>query len=205
MTHIYDNNLKFLMTLNYNYEDFIKNPQKYYPEWQSSFYATQEKYEHPTLDSESNTIREMNKYEKFKAGLYELSYNEVEYKNDILTLEAGQYVNETGELVTVPKIEGVRVEWDWNTHIWEDKATNLEVVQSQYSEYKGMDTPSTVEEMRQQDPAMATEFITMMIELRELMYTLSVSDTQVAGYTAIQIHSPSIPLRKFKEKFNLIK
>ena len=147
----------------------------------------------------------MNKYEKFKAGLYELSYNEVEYKNDILTLEAGQYVNETGELVTVPKIEGVRVEWDWNTHIWEDKATNLEVVQSQYSEYKGMDTPSTVEEMRQQDPAMATEFIAMMIELRELMYTLSISDTQAAGYTAIQIHSPSVPLRKFKEKFNLIK
>ena len=205
MTHIYDNNLKFLMTLNYNYEDFIKNPQKYYPEWQSSFYATQEKYEHPTLDSESNTIREMNKYEKFKAGLYELSYNEVEYKNDILTLEAGQYVNETGELVTVPKIEGVRVEWDWINHIWEDKASNLEIVQSQYSEYEGMDTPSTLEEMRLQDPSLATEYLNMMIELRELMYTLSVSDTQVAGYTAIQIHSPSIPLRKFKEKFNLIK
>ena len=204
MTHIYDNNLKFLLTLNYNYEDFIKNPQKFYPEWQVSYYATQEKYEHPTLDSESNTIREMNKYEKFKAGLYELAYNEVEFKGDILVLEAGQYIKDN-ELVTVPRIEGVRVEWDWNTHTWEDKATNLEVVQSQYSEYKGMDTPSTVEEMRQQDPAMATEFITMMIELRELMYTLSVSDTQVAGYTAIQIHSPSIPLRKFKEKFNLIK
>lgn len=204
MTHIYDNNLKFLMTLNYNYEDFIKEPSKYYPDWQASYYATQEKYEHPILDQETNSLREMSKYEKFKAGLYELSYNEVEFKGDILVLEAGQYIKDN-ELVTVQKLEGVRVEWNWDTHEWEDKATNLEVVQAQYRDYEGMDTPSTVEEMRQQDPAMATEFIAMMIELRELMYTLSISDTQAAGYTAIQIHSPSVPLRKFKEKFNLIK
>lgn len=32
MTHVYDNNLKFLLTLNYNYEDFIKEPSKYYPD-----------------------------------------------------------------------------------------------------------------------------------------------------------------------------
>lgn len=204
MTHIYDNNLKFLMTLNYNYEDFIKEPSKYYPDWQASYYATQEKYEHPILDQETNSLREMSKYEKFKAGLYELSYNEVEFKGDILVLEAGQYIKDN-ELVTVQKLEGVRVEWNWDTHEWEDKATNLEVVQAQYRDYEGMDTPSTVEEMRQQDPAMATEFIAMMIELRELMYTLSISDTQAAGYTAIQIHSPSVPLKKFKEKFNLIK
>ena len=204
MTHIYDNNLKFLMTLNYNYEDFIKEPSKFYPEWQASYYATQEKYEHPIVDQETNSLREMSKYEKFKAGLYELSYNEVEFKGDILVLEAGQYIKDN-ELVTVPKLEGVRVEWNWDTHEWEDKATNLEVVQAQYRDYEGMDTPSTVEEMRQQDPAIATEFIAMMIELRELMYTLSISDTQAAGYTAIQIHSPSVPLRKFKEKFNLIK
>lgn len=204
MTHIYDNNLKFLLTLNYNYEDFTKEPSKYYPDWQASYYATQEKYEHPILDQETNSLREMSKYEKFKAGLYELSYNEVEFKGDILVLEAGQYIKDN-ELVTVQKLEGVRVEWNWDTHEWEDKATNLEVVQAQYRDYEGMDTPSTVEEMRQQDPAMATEFIAMMIELRELMYTLSISDTQAAGYTAIQIHSPSVPLRKFKEKFNLIK
>ncbi|MFR4478248.1 MAG: hypothetical protein ACLUBL_03780 [Fusobacterium sp.] len=203
MTHIYDNNLKFLLTLNYNYEDFIKNPQKFYPEWQVSYYATQEKYEHPTLDSESNTIREMNKYEKFKAGLYELAYNEVEYKNDILTLEAGQYIKDN-ELVTVPKLEGVRVEWDWNTHTWEDKASNLEIVQSQYSEYEGMDTPSTLEEMKRQDPALATEYLNMMIELRGLIYTLSASKTQSVGYTAIHIPVPSEKLKQFKDKFKRV-
>ena len=172
MAHIYDNNLKFLMTLNYNYEDFIKEPSKYYPDWQASYYATQEKYEHPILDQETNSLREMSKYEKFKAGLYELSYNEVEFKGDILVLEAGQYIKDN-ELVTVPKLEGVRVEWNWDTHEWEDKATNLEVVQSQYSEYEGMDTPSTLEEMRLQDPSLATEYLNMMIELRGLIYTLS--------------------------------
>lgn len=203
MTHIYDNNLKFLLTLNYNYEDFIKEPSKYYPDWQASYYATQEKYEHPILDQETNSLREMLKYEKFKAGLYELSYNEVEFKGDILVLEAGQYIKDN-ELVTVPKLEGVRVEWNWETHEWEDKATNLEVVQAQYRDYEGMDTPSTVEEMRQQDPAMATEFIAMMIELRELMYTLSISDTQAAGYTAIQLPTPSKALKEFKDRFRRV-
>ena len=204
MTHIYDNNLKFLLTLNYEYEDFIKNPQKFYPEWQTSYYATQEKYEHPIVDQKTNSLREMSKYEKFKAGLYELAYNEVEYKNDILTLEAGQYVNEAGELVTVPKIEGVRVEWDWINHIWEDKASNLEIVQSQYSEYEGMDTPSTLEEMRLQDPSLATEYLNMMIELRGLIYTLSVSGTQSIGYAAIQLPVPSEKLKQFKDKFKRI-
>ena len=204
MTHIYDNNLKFLMTLNYNYEDFIKEPSKFYPEWQASYYATQEKYEHPIVDQETNSLREMSKYEKFKAGLYELAYNEVEYKNDILTLEAGQYVNEAGELVTVPKIEGVRVEWDWINHIWEDKASNLEIVQSQYSEYEGMDTPSTLEEMRLQDPSLATEYLNMMIELRGLIYTLSVSGTQSIGYAAIQLPVPSEKLKQFKDKFKRV-
>ncbi|MEE1476421.1 hypothetical protein [Fusobacterium sp.] len=204
MTHIYDNNLKFLLTLNYEYEDFIKNPQKFYPEWQTSYYATQEKYEHPIVDQKTNSLREMSKYEKFKAGLYELAYNEVEYKNDILTLEAGQYVNEAGELVTVPKIEGVRVEWDWINHIWEDKASNLEIVQSQYSEYEGMDTPSTLEEMRLQDPSLATEYLNMMIELRGLIYTLSVSGTQSIGYAAIQLPVPSEKLKQFKDKFKRV-
>ena len=204
MTHIYDNNLKFLLTLNYEYEDFIKNPQKFYPEWQTSYYATQEKYEHPIVDQKTNSLREMSKYEKFKAGLYELAYNEVEYKNDILTLEAGQYVNEAGELVTVPKIEGVRVEWDWINHIWEDKASNLEIVQSQYSEYEGMDTPSTLEEMRLQDPSLATEYLNMMIELRGLIYTLSVSGTQSIGYAAIQLPTPSKALKEFKNRFKRV-
>ena len=156
----------------------------------------------PTFDREKNTIREMSLYERYKNNLYELQFNEVEYKNDILTLEAGQYVNEAGELVTVPKLEGVRVEWDWNTHTWEDKATNLEVVEAQYKEYEGMDTPSTLEEMKQQDPALATEYLNMMIELRGLIYTLS--EPQSVGYATIHIPAPSQALKEFKNRFKRV-
>lgn len=205
MTHIYDNNLKFLLTLNYNYEDFIKEPSKFYPEWQTSYYATQQKYEHPIFDSESSTIREMNKYEKFKAGLYELVYNEVEFKGDILTLEAGQYIKDN-ELVTVPKIEGTRVEWNWETHTWEEKATMLEIIQAQYAEYDGMDTYSTVEEMKRINPAMAEEFVNMLIELRQMAYSLEGTvETQAVGYTALTIHKISKPLQKYLEMRKAIK
>lgn len=158
----------------------------------------------PTFDREKNTIREMSLYERYKNNLYELQFNEVEYKNDILTLEAGQYVDEVGELITVPKIEGVRVEWDWNTHTWEEKATMLEIIQAQYAEYDGMDTPSTLEEMKQQDPALATEYLNMMIELRGLIYTLSATETQAVGYAAIQLPTPSKALKEFKDRFKRV-
>ena len=160
-------------------------------------------FNYPTFDREKNTIRVMSLYERYKNSLYELQFNEVIYKDDVLTLEAGQYIKDN-ELVTVPKIEGVRVEWDWNTHTWEDKASNLEIVQSQYSEYEGMDTPSTLEEMRLQDPALATEYLNMMIELRGLIYTLSASEAQSVGYAAIQLPTPSQALKEFKDRFKRV-
>ena len=77
----------------------------------------------------------------------------------------GQYV-EADEVIIVPcPEEYLKREWDKVTHTWKDLTTDLDRVEAQYSEYEGMDTPSTVEEMRQQHPAMATEFIAMMIEL----------------------------------------
>lgn len=87
----------------------------------------------------------------------------------------------------------------------EKEPTPLEVVQSQYNEYAGMDTPSTIEEMKQQDPTMATEYINMMIELRALIYTLSVSEQKAVGYSAIHIPIPSDKLKEFKNKFKLTK
>ncbi|WP_427043223.1 hypothetical protein HUW86_09880 [Fusobacterium sp. SB021] len=151
-----------------------------------------------------DTLVEMTLYEAYQNGLYELKYNEVIYEDDILVLEQGQYVDESGVLQTVPKIEGTRVEWDWKTHEWEEKATNLEIVQAQYSEYEGMDTPSVIKEMEMQDPALATELINMLIELRGLIYTLSAQESQPVGYAMIHIPTPSEALKKFKNKFNKI-
>ena len=156
----------------------------------------------PIFDNE--TIREMTTYEMYKNNLYELKNNEVIYKDDILVLEQGQYVDEKGVLQTVPKPEGTRVEWNWQTHEWEEKATNLEIVQAQYKDYEGMDTPSTLEEMKQQDPALATEYLNMMIELRGLIYTLSANNKH-SGFVRIVIPKPSKTLQAFKDKFTLIK
>ena len=207
LTYIYQKNvseIKLLDTLNYTLEEFKANPQSCYPDWdKKSMTASEVKYEYPCLDV-SGELREMTKYEKYKKGLYELQHNEVIYKDDVLVLEAGQYVDEKGVLQTVPKIEGTRVEWNWKTHEWEEKATNLEIVQAQYSEYEGMDTPSTLEEMKQQDPAMAEEYIGMMIELRGLIYTLSASEPQPVGYSAIHIPQPSEALKNFKNKFKKV-
>ena len=208
LTYIYQKNvseIKLLDTLNYTLEEFKANPQGCYPDWnKESMIASEIKYEHPIFDTDRNELREMTKYEKYQKSLYELQYNEVIYKDDILVLEAGQYIKDN-EVITVPKIEGVKVEWDWVNHIWEDKATNLEAVQAQYKEYEGMDTPSTLEEMKQQDPALAAEYLNMMIELRGLIYTLSASESQPVGYAALPIPQPSEKLKEFKNKFKLTK
>ena len=153
---------------------------------------------------QGDTLVEMTLYEAYKNGLYELKYNEAIYKNDILVLEQGQYIDEKEVLQTVPKIEGTRVEWNWETHEWEEKATMLEIVQAQYAEYEGMDTPSVIKEMEMQDPALATELINMLIELRGLIYTLSAQESQPVGYAVINIPTPSEALKKFKNKFNKI-
>ena len=214
LTYIYQKNvseIKLLDTLNYTLDEFKVNPQSCYPDWDTeTMIASEVKYEYPCLDV-SGELREMTKYEKYKKGLYELQFNEVIYKDDVLVLEAGQYVDESGVLQTIPKPEGTRIEWNWKTHEWEEKATNLEIVQAQYKDYEGMDTPSTLEEMKQQDPALATEYLNMMIELRGLIYTLSAgvqpqaSETQAVGYAILSIPQPSEKLKEFKNKFKLTK
>ena len=212
LTHIYkkETEVKLLDTLNYTIKEFMANPQGCYPEWdKQSMIASEIKYEYPIFDNKTQELREMTKYEKYKKGLYELQYNEVIYKDDILVLEAGQYIKDN-EVITVPKIEGVKVEWDWVNHVWGDKATNLEIVQAQYKDYEGMDTPSTLEEMKQQDPALATEYLNMMIELRSLIYTLStavqpLAEDRAVGFAALPIPQPSEKLKEFKNRFKLTK
>lgn len=162
-------------------------------------------FDYPTYRKDKNIIEEMTLFERYKNGLYELGEHQVEYEGDIITLEPGQFIDPQGKLQTVEKIEGTRVEWNWELNKWEDVATNLEVVQKQYSEYEGMDTPSVVKEMELQDPALAEEFVNMLIELRGLIYTLSASETQAVGYTAIHIPTPSKALKNFKNRFNLTK
>lgn len=212
MFRIYDKNViaKEIFSVNLTQEEveivLEGNLFKDHPELNPQDYVVIEQdypFDYPTFKNE--TIKEMTIYERYQNGLYALSEREKEYQGDIITLEPGQYIDEKGVLQTVPKPEGTRIEWNWTTHEWEEKATNLEIVQAQYRDYEGMDTPSTLEEMKQQDPALVTEYLNMMIELRGLIYTLSASEQQPVGYTAIQIPTPSESLKNFKNKFNLVR
>ncbi len=102
MVHLYDNNLKFLLTLNYEYEDFIKNPHRFYPNWQSSFYATEQKYEEPVLDQGS--LREKTREEKIL----------LDKRLDLLA--DGEYIDQN-QIIVVPAPEGLlKKDWDKETH-----------------------------------------------------------------------------------------
>ena len=113
MTHIYDNNLKFLMTLNYNYEDFIKEPSKFYPEWQSSFYATQDKYNSPILSD--GALREKTREELI------LIDNKYELLAD------GEYIEQEKIIVVLAPKTLLKKVWDKETRTWKERATDEEL------------------------------------------------------------------------------
>lgn len=182
------------------FEQPLKNPAEYFQKEVYQHYGKDIPY---YITVEDNTIREATEYEKYKRAQRKLEENEVaiDSKKTIVSLAEGQYV-EADEVITVPcPEEYLKREWDKVTHTWKDLTTDLDRVEAQYSEYEGMDTPSTIQEMKLQDEALATEYLNMMIELRGLIYTLSTSTT----YSLINIPKPSETLQKFKEKFNLIK
>lgn len=109
MTHLYDNNLNFLVSLNYEYEDFIKEPSKYYPEWRSSFYATQDKYSNPILSD--GALREKTREEL------------ILIDNKLELLQDGEYI-EQGKIIVVPCPEGLlKKKWDKTAHVWGEGAT----------------------------------------------------------------------------------
>lgn len=156
-----------------------------------------------------NVVREATEYEKYQRRQRKLTENEVILKENIIILEPGQYIDaEKQELITVPcPAEYLVNEWDKEKHIWIDLTTDYDRVQAQYSAYEPMDTPSTVKEMELQDPALSEEYVTMMIELRTLMYSLQEQKqvrarTMSSEKTDIEIHQPSEALVKFKNRFN---
>lgn len=184
----------------------LKNPTEYFQ---------REVYQHFGKDIpfyisiDDTVVREATEYEKYQRGQRKLSENEVIFKENIIILESGQYIDEEKqELITVPCPPKYLVnDWDKENHIWIDLTTDYDRVQAQYREYEGMDTPSTIKEMELQDPALSEEYVTMMIELRTLMYSLQ-EQKQVRARTItlnekeIDIPQASKALETFKNKFN---
>lgn len=185
----------------------LKNPTEYFQKEVYQHYGKDIPY-YISID-EGNIIREATEYEKYQRGQRKLAENEVIFKENIIILNPGQYIDEEKqELITVPcPPEYLVKDWDKEKHIWIDLTTDYDRVQTQYREYEGMDTPSTIKEMELQDPALSEEYITMMIELRTLMYSLQ-EQKQVRARTMsieksdIEIPQPSETLKKFKNKFN---
>ena len=182
----------------------LKNPAQYF---------NKEVYQHVGKDIpfyitvEKDVVREATEYEKFKRNQRKLEENEVaiDSKKTIVSLLEGQYV-EADEVVTVPcPAEYLVKEWDKVKHIWIDLTTDLDRVRAQYNEYNSMNDSITLIELEEQ--GLKTEYIAMMKELRRLIVEL---ETQRQGgfiaYTIeIVIPTPSEPLKKFKERFSIIK
>ena len=116
MVHIYDENLKYLIGLNYDYEDFKKNPTLYYPAWTANYYASPTKYEYPII-TEEGIIREMTREEK----IIKLSMKDL--------LNDGEYL-ENGEIKTIKAPESIiRAAWNRETCQWDETMTKEELLE----------------------------------------------------------------------------
>lgn len=185
----------------------LKNPTEYFQKEVYQHYGKDIPF---YISIDDNVVREATEYEKYQRGQRKLAENEVVFKENIIILEPGQYIDEENqELITVPcPPEYLVNDWDKENHIWIDLTTDYDRVQAQYREYEGMDTPSTVKEMEIQDPALSEEYINMMIELRTLMYSLQEQKQALRARTMsieknnIEIYQPSEALINFKNKFN---
>lgn len=186
----------------------LKNPNQYFQKEVYSHFGKDIPF-YISID-EGNIIREATDYEKYQRGQRKLSENEVIFKENIIILEPGQYIDEEKqELITVPcPPEYLVNDWDKENHIWIDLTTGYDRVQAQYVEYEPLDTYSTVKQMERQDPALSEEYVNMMIELRVLMDSLreqkqiSRARTMSIENKGIEIPQPSEALINFKNKFN---
>ena len=185
----------------------LKNPTEYF---QREVYQHFGKDIHFYISIDDTVVREATEYEKYQRGQRKLSENEVIFKENIIILEPGQYIDEEKqELITVPcPPEYLVNDWDKENHIWIDLTTDYDRVQAQYVEYEPLDTYSTVKQMERQDPALSEEYVNMIIELRVLMDSLreqkqiSRARTMSIENKGIEIPQPSEALINFKNKFN---
>lgn len=105
-----------------NYEEFIENPQEFYPIWnEEGMYASKDKLQYPIIDKETNLIREKTQEELKLEGIIEL--------------DDGEYI-EDGKLIVVEydeKLGYLKRMWNKETHIWYEGATEEEI-----TEYMGV-------------------------------------------------------------------
>ncbi|BBA51989.1 hypothetical protein FV113G1_23390 [Fusobacterium varium] len=126
--YIYNKNLELIgQPFITEYEEFKKNPNKFFPNWETTMYASLEKYNNPIIDTISENIREKTREEL------------ILLDNKLELLQDGEYV-ETGEIIVVEASENfIKKIWNKEMHIWEEGATREELIEERKNkilEYK---------------------------------------------------------------------
>ncbi|WP_308007745.1 hypothetical protein [uncultured Fusobacterium sp.] len=116
--YIYDKNLKLIaQPFITEYEEFKKNPNKFFPNWEVTMYASLEKYNNPVLDKKVGEIREKTREEL------------ILIDNKLELLQDGEYV-EDGEIIVVEAPKNlIKKVWNKEVHIWEEGATREELIE----------------------------------------------------------------------------
>ena len=126
--YIYDKNLKLIaQPFIKDYEEFKENPIKYFPSWETTMFASLEKYNNPVLDKKTGEIREKTREEL------------ILINNKLELLQDGEYV-EDGEIIVIEAPENfIKKVWNKEVHIWEEGATREELIEERKNkilEYK---------------------------------------------------------------------
>ncbi|MHD0316460.1 hypothetical protein [Fusobacterium sp. THCT1E2] len=126
--YIYNKNLKLIgQPFITEYEEFKKNPNKFFPNWETTMFASLEKYNNPIIDNISRNIREKTREEL------------ILLDNKLELLQDGEYV-EAGEIIVVEAPDRlIKKIWNKEMHIWEDGATREELIEERKNkilEYK---------------------------------------------------------------------
>ena len=156
--YIYNKNLELIgQPFITEYEEFKKNPNKFFPNWETTMYASLEKYNNPIIDTISENIREKTREEL------------ILLDNKLELLQDGEYV-ETGEIIVVEAPENfIKKIWNKEMHIWEEGATREELIEERKNkilEYKKLkDDKKDLED----SGFSSEEEIRMIVEKMELL------------------------------------
>lgn len=156
--YIYNKNLELIgQPFITEYEEFKKNPNKFFPSWEITMYASLEKYNNPILDKKTGEIREKTREEL------------ILIDNKLELLQDGEYV-EAGEIIIVETPNDlIKKVWNKEAHIWEEGATREELIEERKNkilEYKKLkDDKKDLED----SGFSSEEEITMIVEKMELL------------------------------------
>lgn len=156
--YIYNKNLELIgQPFITEYEEFKKNPNKFFPSWEITMYASLEKYNNPVLDKKTGEIREKTREEL------------ILLDNKLELLQDGEYVENGGIKAVEAPDNLIKKVWNKEAHIWEEGATREELIEERKNkilEYKKLkDDKKDLED----SGFSSEEEISMIVEKMELL------------------------------------